>query len=153
MGYSKTLEMGDAFEVGGSLTWASTIMTVSSNIDLGTIVLPHLSSSIKSVFIDLKYASLINTSALVNYIENATFIVVDYHGTQTNALSIPAGSLWCYPGDVNRHLPGSRIYGNTDVHAEFSSAATVHLGFINAVAHHDSLLPVGIQPIARVILE
>lgn len=153
MGYSKTLSMGDSFETGGTVTWSLSITTVATNFDLGTITLPSISSNLKYVFIDLIFQSIINTSALLNYIEANTNLVVDYHGTQTNALAIPSGSFWCYAGDTNRHLPGSRIYGNTDVKSEFGLGSATHLGIVTLAAHHDILIPTEIQPIARVVLE
>ncbi len=152
MGYSKTLEMGDSFEVGGSLTWQHSITTAPANYSLGSITLPAIASPLRSVYIDLIYQSLMNSNAAINYVETDCYLVVDYTGTQTNALALPAGSLWCMAGDTNRHLPGSRIYGNTDVKAEFTSGGTVTVGIVGLEAHQNNLYISGVQPVARVIL-
>lgn len=151
MGYSKTLEMGDAFEVGGTISWSKGIGTVAADEDFGEITLPAVSSELKYVFVDLIVHYIFSSSAFMNYLQTANNLVVDLHGTPMSCLSFPSGAFYVeYPNTMHT---GGRMYGNINVKSKFSSGGTTHVGIVNADAHGNFLNLVGVQPVARVILE
>ena len=151
MGYSKTLEMGDAFEVGGTVSWLKSMGAVAANEDFGSITLPTISSEIKYIFVDLAVQYVLSSAAFPNYLLTANNLVVDLAGTPTACLSLPSGSFYCFAQNIP--YASGRIYGDVNVASEFSSSGTTTVGIVNADANGDFLNLVGVQPIARVILQ
>ena len=154
MGYAKTLDVGDNLELGSSNTTNHNISTVAADFTVGEFYLPStFNRTLKYAFADLWVGNYASSSALLNYLENATIIQATRSGSTTTALTLPAGTWIVYADKVGYPCPGKRFYGNVDIKNRLLAGNTTTFTLHDAVAHHDYLVLYDCQIVMRLVFD
>jgi len=151
MGYSKTLELGDSFAFGGTITPAIPVSAIATTYFVSTITIdPTYVSRLKKVYVDVSFRALKNFGLGANDLDNSFWIDVnDGHGTSAHANQMTTGMFYQEIGAGQ--TAGCTLYGDRDCVAAFRHDGTASVYFTDWSCS-ELMKFYDLQAIARVIL-
>jgi hypothetical protein len=155
MGYSKTAELGDNFEYGGTIIPTIPISAIPTTFFVSTVGLPNevVLSSVKRIYIDLRIRAITSNAGagVTNSINGAYWIDCDDGVVLAHAMQMSNGQL-TVTSAVNDQQPGTVLSGDRDVKAAFMDTGSTAVYLTNWACTGPILKLYDVQAIARVMM-